>query len=485
LNVERWLLALTPAVGLATVALGLRLGAPSTVRAALVYAASKPLAAGQRAFSIFVFREDAGTREPVGRLPLEVDARTADEHTSWRGVTNEDGVAECVVPVGLPATVADLTVLGGGEILARGVPVDRPPVDAPRPYAPWMSFVHREGDIDIDAVLVGERAAPGFPATLWVRTLDRASRHPLAHAKVELEGDASLTPPVSTALTDARGWASIVATPLGLALTVTLRARGRLGGGGDGAEMTGESIGPVPMAPGAPRVETRPRWGAGEEPEIDLTEPVVWPSAYVEIDDARGRAWATTVEPGVGLPDGKAILGVHVPPLAPGLYWAVASAAPFADAESETRSAYRAFFVAASDDAALALGTSVEACTAALDRPDAARTLGPCLALSARSPIERWLALDGFAEPRARDRIARAKGLRIALSGLLVAALLEAAILLRGAARARVRWNEDGDGDSNRAARGMATARVWTVVVTVLVALLGFALLAAFLFRVS
>jgi hypothetical protein len=84
--------------------------------------------------------------------------------------------------------------------------------------------------------------------------------------------------------------------------------------------------------------------------------------------------------------------------------------------------------------------------------------------------------------------MAKATGLRIALGGLLAAALLEAAILLRGAARARVRLSEEGEegeGDGDRAARGMATARVWTVVVTVLVALLGFALLAAFLFRVS
>src|SRR5580658_2948708 len=482
MNVERWLLALTPAVAVATVALGLRVGAPSKVRAAIVYATSKPLTAGTRAFSIFVFREDDGAREPVVGLPLRVQARTADDGARWKGITNEDGVAECVVPVGLPATVMELWVSGGDEILAHGAPVERPPTDTTRPPSPWMASVRREGEIAIDAVLVGERAAPRFPATIWVHAQDRATGRPIDHARVELEGDESLTPHLATATTVRQGWASIVTTPLGLAVTVTLRARGRLDSG-DGPEVLGEWVGPFPMAPGAARVDTPARWSPGEEIEIDLTEPTPWRAAYLEIDDARGCAWAGTASGGVPRPDGGLILGLHVPPLPPGLYWAVASAAPFASTEGETRIAYRAFFVAPSDDAALALGTDAQACAPPSDPRDAVRALGPCLALSARRPIERWVALDGFVEPRSRDRQARATGLHIALVGLLVAALLEGALLLRGAARARVRLREETSDE--RAPPGLAASRAWTVMVTVLVALLGFALLAAFLFRVS
>jgi hypothetical protein len=485
MKIERWLLALTPAVALATVALGLRLGAPSKARAAIVYATSRSLAAGQRAFSIFAFQEDAGTREPVAGLALRVVARTVEDEATWKGITNDDGVAECVVPVGLPGVVAGLTVVAEatGEILAGGVPADEAPLEAPRPTPPWLPFVRREGDIEIDAVLVGERASPGFPATVWVRAIERASRRPVARASLELEGDESLTPPVSHAVTDARGWTRFVVTPLGLALTITLRARGRLGEGRDGAEATGEWVAPFPMAPGAPRVETQLRWRPGEPIEIFLTEPVAWPTAYLEIDDARGRAWATTVNKTAGVAGGGAIAGVAVPPLPPGIYWAVASAAPFGAVRGATRAAYRAFAVATSDDAALALGTTPEGCTGATAPRDAESALGPCLALSGRAPIERWLALDGFAAPTERDRMARATGLRIALLGLLVAGLLEAVLLVRGAARAQVRVHEDGTGDA--VVRGFTASRASTVVVTVLVALLGFVLLAAFLFRVG
>ena len=112
-----------------------------------------------------------------------------------------------------------------------------------------------------------------------------------------------------------------------------------------------------------------------------------------------------------------------------------------------------------------------------------ARALGPCLALSARPAIARWEALNGFDALRAVDRGRRSTGLRIALSGLLAAALLEATLLLQGAARARVRWGIEGGAPTP--ARGFAVSRLWTVAVTVLVALLGFALIAAVLFRVS
>jgi hypothetical protein len=480
-KVERWLLALAPAAGLATVALGLRLGAPGTVRAAVVYAAPAPLHAPTRAAAVFVFREEGGTREPFERLPLEVVARTAGGEARWQGVTNEDGVAEAVLQVGASPRMTELSVTAGGAVLARGVPLERPALEPAPSTPPWMAFVRRDGDIEIDAVLVGERAAPGFPATLWVRALERASGHPIAHANIQLEGDASLTPPVATATTDARGWAPIAVTPLGLAVTVTLRAR--TAGSGEGPAILGEWVGPFPMAPGAARVDVQPRSRPGEEVEIALTEPVPWRNAYLEVDDARGRAWAATASGGVRRPDGSVSMGWHVPGLPPGLYWTVASAAPFASTEGETRTTYRAFFVADSDEAALAFGTSAQACTGPLDPRDATRALGPCLALSARTPVERWMALDGFASLRARDEATRARGLRVALGGLLAAALLEAALLLRGAARARVRLQEETGGE--RAGGGGAASRAWTVVVTVLVALLGFALLAGFLSRVG
>jgi len=487
-NITKWLLVLTPAAGLATVALGLRVGAPSTARAAIVYAAPAPLHNQVRALSIEVFRERSGVREPLAGVVVDAQTDGVDRVSTCRGTTNDDGVIECVVNVGMPPILRDVTVFepdraSSDEYLASGTPVERRAVQVLTPPAPWLPFVRREGDIEIDAVLVGERAAPGFPATIWVRALDRDTRRPLAGASIELEGDASLTPAVAKGTTDARGWASIAVTPLGLAVTVTLRARGRSAVPADGPELLGEWVGPFPMAPGAARVDTHPRWAPDEPIEIELTEPVAWRNAYVEIDDARGRAWAATVSGGAARGDGTVIAGLHPPALAPGLYWAVASASPFTAAEGEGSTAYRAFFVAASDEAALALGTSPEACAAPADVRDAARALGPCLALSARPAIARWEALDGFNHLHAVDRGRRAIGLRIALFGLLAAALLEATLLLQGAARARVRWGIDGG--AQVPAGGLSVSRLWTVAVTVLVALLGFALIAAVLFRVS
>jgi hypothetical protein len=489
-KIEKWLLVLAPAAGLATVALGLRLGAPSTQRAAIVYAAAAPLHDHVRALSIEVFRDQGGVREPVAGLPVDVEADAIDRAAhgrGCRGTTNDDGVIECVVNVGVPPFLREVAVYEPdraryGEYLASGTPVERH-AEVLSPPAPWLPFVRREGEVEIDAVLVGERAAPGFPATIWVRALDRDTRRALAGASVEFEGDASLTPAVAKGTTDARGWASIGVTPLGLAVTVTLRARARRAMPADGPEILGEWVGPFPMAPGAARVDTHPRWSPDEPIEIALTEPIAWRNAYVEIDDARGRAWATTVSGGAARGDGTTVTGLHPPALAPGLYWAIASASPFGATEGEGRTAYRAFFVAASDEAALALGTSPEACAAPSDVRDAARALGPCLALSARPAIERWEALDGFDALSGVDRGRRRIGLRIALFGLLAAALLEATLLLQGAARACVRWAIDG-GAPVPAGRN-AVSRLWTVAVTMLVALLGFALIAAVLFRVS
>ena len=122
----------------------------------------------------------------------------------------------------------------------------------------------------------------------------------------------------------------------------------------------------------------------------------------------------------------------------------------------------RPFFVAASDEAALAFGTDPEACAPPRDVREKASAGLACLALSAIAPAPRWMALDGFVMQRALDRDARAKGLAVALGALAIAVVLEATLLLRAAAGGRAR----------------------TVAVAVLVGLLGFALLAAFIVRV-
>ena len=83
----------------------------------------------------------------------------------------------------------------------------------------------------------------------------------------------------------------------------------------------------------------------------------------------------------------------------------------------------------------------------------------------------------------ARDARRRRRGLALALGGLLVAAVLEVLLLLRTsvAARAKLRAHED----AADAGPVRFVGRAWSVGVGLLVALLGFALLAAFVGRVG
>ena len=453
------LLVLTPAVAMTAVAIGLRLGARGDVRAAIVYGA--PAAGAQRGPRL----ADRGLRRGPGRAragdrargkrPL---ARAADASAQWHGVTNADGVAEARLE--LPHTDRlELEVRSAGAALAQGeIEPAALPAREPRPaQTGWLRFARREGSIALDVAAFGQRVAPGFPAELWVRATDARTQAPIGDVAVALDSDTSLTlgpTGLATARTDSRGWARIVATPVGLAVTVTLRARSP-------DARSGDSIGGLFMSPGAPSLEVTRRAEPGAPIAIGVTMPTARNAAYVEIDDSAGRAWAATAAP-TAQADGASAASVQAPGLTPGLYWAVAAADPASAASLAAGTIVRPFFVASSDEAALAFGTDRAACAPPRDPRETASAVSACLALSAIAPVARWTALDGFVMQRARGREARAKGLAVALGALAIAILLEAALLLRAGVGGRGR----------------------TVAVAVLVGLLGFALLAAFIVRV-
>ena len=127
-----------------------------------------------------------------------------------------------------------------------------------------------------------------------------------------------------------------------------------------------------------------------------------------------------------------------------------------------------------SDEEALALGPDAETCALPRDARENARAIDSCLALAVAAPVPRWVALDGFAAQKVRDAERRGRGLAVALGGVAIAVLLEGALLLRAAALGRLVV----DGVA-------ASGRRWTVAVAILTGLLGFALLAAFLVRLS
>jgi hypothetical protein len=425
-----------------------------------VYGAPAAAVAGRLAWQVVVFDESQGAREPVVGLDVSVRAQAGGAAAQWGGVTNADGVAEArlVLPRAEPV---ELEVRSGTTVLARGeaapAPLSPPPEGRDTPPNGWLRFARRDGAIALDVTALGHRVAPGFPAELWVRAADATTLAPMAGVDIALDPDTSLTlgpTSVSTARTDTRGWARVVATPVGLAVTMTLRARSASG-------QTGEWIGGLFMSPGAPSLDVARRTDPGATIDVGVTMPTVRSAAYLEIDDAAGRVWAAAAAP-VAQADGTSMASAQAPGLAPGLYWAVAAGDPASAATLSAGTLARPFFVASSDDAAFAFGTDRAACAPPRDPRETASALSSCLALSAITPVARWTALDGFVMQRAQDGAARARGLAVALGAIAIAIVLEAALLMRAGAGGRTR----------------------TVAVAVLVGLLGFALLAAFIVRV-
>ncbi len=471
---DRLLLVATPIAAMAAVALGLRLGAGGAVRAAIVFGAPASRAGTGLAWQVVTFDEDRGVREPAPLPMVEVTARAGSSHARWEGPTNVDGTAEMLLELPSVSKLSlevreDGTLLAGGEASLPAAPPRAAPATA------WAPFARRTGAIALDIAVLGQRVASGFPASIWVRASDAATHSPLAGVTIEPESDTSLTTATPRAVTDSRGWAHIVATPLGYGVALVVHARASDGRLGDWA-------GALFASPGAAEITARDRYAPGEEPSLQVVMPSLRTIAYVEIDDANGRAWATAV--GLTASDGgMPRAGLRAPKLAPGLYWAVASSDPTAGSKLGPGTIVRPFFVAASDEAALAFGLDPE-CLPPRDSRETARVLEVCLALAGATAVPRWTVLDGFAAEHVRDNDRRARGLAVALGAIAIAAVLETALLLRVVHRARARLRQATLG-ADDALGDQGFQRVASVAVALLVALLGFALIAGFLVRAA
>ncbi|HEY8086878.1 MAG TPA: hypothetical protein VIF09_03515 [Polyangiaceae bacterium] len=470
---ERLLMLVAPVAAMATVALGLRLGAGNAVRAAVVQGAPLSGAGTGLAWQVVVFDEERGYREPVALPDVEVAAWQGSREVQVGGATNVDGAMEVLLPLSAPADRVEVRV--GGALLAGGDVVEPAVVTRKSPATAWTRFSRREGAVVLDVAVLGQRVATGFPATLWIHATDTVTRGSLPGVVVEPERDESFVPGSSSVTTDARGWARIVATPVGHVVAVVLRARTPDG-------RTGVWAGGLFVSPGAAQLSVNERVTPDEEPVLDVVVPTLRDTAYLEIDDAKGRAWAAAV-PVKGAPGQMPRATVHAPRLAPGLYWAVEAGDPVGGSLLGPGTIARPFFVAASDIAALSYGLDADACAPPLDPRDTARAVSVCLGIAGAAPVPRWTALEGFSMQHARDAQRRRRGLALALGGLLVAGVLEVLLLLRAsvAARAKLRAQEAAvDAGPVR-----FVGRPWSVGVGLLVALLGFALLAAFLGRVG
>jgi hypothetical protein len=490
-RVERALLVATPMVAMATVALGLRIGAGSAVRAAVVYGAPLSSAGTGLAWQVVAFDEDGGLREPAPRFELEVIAREDGREVRWHGATSEDGAAEMRLPFASPAV--HLEVRAGPVLLAIGDAVVPAALPRDAPGSAWASFARREGDVMLDVAVLGQRVPTGVPASLWVRATDGVTRAPLAGVIVEAERDSSFEPSTTHVTTDARGWAHLVATPVGHAVGVVLHAKAASG-------RRGEWAGGLYVSPGAAELALAERVAPGEEPVFDVVVPTLRTTAYLEVDDAHGRAWAAAM-PVTARTGELPRATVHAPPLAPGLYWAVEAGDPTGASRLGPGSVARPFFVASSDEAALAFGTDAAVCAAPADARDTARVMSLCLALAGATPVPRWTALEGFTMQHARDAAKRTRGLAIGLGAIGLAVILEALLLLKAAVSSRARLREaaadaadegeagdagdEGEARDTREGVSRLVGKGWTVGIALLVALMGFALMAAFLARVG
>ena len=119
---------------------------------------------------------------------------------------------------------------------------------------------------------------------------------------------------------------------------------------------TGEWAGGLFVSPGASGLVAKDLYAPDENVTFDVIVPTVRTTAYVEIDDAQGRAWgaAVPIPPSTSSTPQATVTG---PKLAPGLYWIAAAGDASGTAALGPGSIARPFFVGRDPIAALAFGT--------------------------------------------------------------------------------------------------------------------------------
>lgn len=464
------LIAAVPLLAVATMATGLRAGAGGAVRFATVHAGPLPQPGlGGRtalAWQIRTQVRDRGIREVVPVDALVVTARTAGgQEAHWEGRSNAEGVAEPSLALdglrhGDPLTL-EVREVGGRRALARGPVVWR---DAPRPAVPpaFVRPTRREGDVKLDVLVEEGRLVPGFPGSIWVQAA--AGEPPLPRGGVDIsatpEPGLDLARPQRKTCDD--GYAEFIATAMAHVTGVTLN-------GVSPGRANGDWFGALPVAAGAFHVET-PRWRPVATPsEAVILAPNPRKQVYVELNDARGRVLGAALPLVVRPDDPVPRAALTLPPLARGLYWLVVSG-DAGGAEQLTGATIAKPIVA---------GSPPE-----IDPADPC-ALGPWLASHPAPEFPRWIALEGDAEEEARDRTKRDRGRALAALSLLLASAVEVILLVVIGAGAPAASPDDGApiDAADRAALKRASRRGpgLSLLVAVLVAILGFALLGALL----
>lgn len=457
-----------PIVAVATFMLGLRVGAGEAVVAAKVFVAPPGRAVNGHvplALQLLTYREKQRVPETVALANLTVIARAGSKEARWTGSSNEDGIAEVALAFDgeqLPSPV-HIEVLREGEPepLAVGTFTAERRRDwaaglDPKGTAPSVRPAKRDGDIGLEVHLEDGRLAVGFPSPVWVRAepaarLELAPEPGLDIVRQRTCGGAS------------EGWSLLEVRALAHVVGLGIEARDM-----NDASRHGTWFGGLPVAAGAFAVELPRSIPEGRASTVEIIAPNPRSVAYAEIDDHEGRVIAEILRPAVksGERDQVPRATLRIPPLARGLHWLVVSGEP-RGAESLLGAAIAKPFLVGDDEPA-----------------DECR-LGPRLAQSAKAEgFPRVLALDGMATRGEKNRARHRTGLFIGLLALFAAAALEVLLLTAASREARavlLLAELDADGQRPKAA---ITARPpgGNLAVALLLAVLGFALLAVLLF---
>jgi len=494
-----------PLVAILTLMLGMRVGAGEAVRAAVVLGArpGKPAPDGKTrlAWQVLTFLDDRGVKETIPMRGLSVHARAAGgAEARWSGDSNADGVMEAtlVLDAFRPGDDLDLdvTMTGEPEPLASGRVRwsasgsrldDHGGPDAGAGGRTWSGGAVRptvrKGEVGLDVVVDGERLVPGFPTQVWFRVSAppgaAATRFDVEAApEPGLLADATRTKvcPTSAAQAGApQGWAVLPMTAQAHVVASGFAVREH---DGHEAAPRGEWFGPMPVAPGAFFIAVPRHVPAVTPSAARLVAPNPRHVVYAELHDEEGRVAAAALEVAVEKDDPSPVARFELPALVPGLYWVVASGEPRGGEHLSGAAATRAFLVG-------------DAIPGGGDVKDWCGSLGPFLAQQHAVGVPRWVALDGLPQRSAKNRARYRQGMAIGLISLLSAALLEVLLLVAAARETRIalqlaELEGDGDGDARdgegrRERAPTASPPGGTLAIGLLMAVLGFALLAVLL----
>lgn len=285
----------TPIVAIATMMIGLRIGARPKVTAAVVVGAApgRTMSDGRTvlAWQVRAIVEDRGVREAVPGRRIVVTARANGQEAHGQGRTDEDGVVEVSLPfdrVAFGDTVAvDVIDDETKATLAHGDARWDPSAETHGTNTPRGSFLRPtkvSGDLELAVAVEGERLVPGFPVSVWIRAAARAARDRSDAAIVHVEPEPGVSFNRDLVTSCENGWAEFHATAHAHVTGATFTANSV-----QHASTSGTWFGALPVAPGAffidvPRVVPRTDPG-NDATAVSIVAPNPRRTVYVEIDD--------------------------------------------------------------------------------------------------------------------------------------------------------------------------------------------------------